>query len=74
MKVKGHWFCDNCDDVVFMTFERVTQHDVPCPVCGHLSCNFIPARLPRRVIAAGWFGEMRRQVDASTNPELITMR
>ena len=74
MRVKGHWFCDHCDDVVFMTYERVTATNVPCPVCGHLACNFVPASLGRRQIAAAWFSEMRRQVDEATNPELPEMR
>ncbi len=72
MKVQGHWFCSGkCDDVVFMSYEHVTQANVPCPVCGELSCNFVPAKLNRKVIAAGWFDQMRRHVDAATNPQLL---
>jgi hypothetical protein len=73
-KIHGHWFCDNCDDVVFMSYERITSTNVPCPVCGHLSCNFVPQKLNRNTIAAGWFDAMRRAVDEAVNPELPDMR
>lgn len=74
LKTQGHWFCDNCDDVVFMSYERITQTNVPCPDCGHLACNFVPEKLNRSRIAAGWFDAMRRAVDQATNPELPDMR
>lgn len=67
---KGHWFCDNCDDVVFMYYERTTLANVSCPVCGHLAANFIPAKITRKDLAEDWFGRMRRAVDDATNPEL----
>jgi hypothetical protein len=73
-EIKGHWFCDNCDDVVFMTYERRTQGNVCCPVCGHLSCNFIPATLSRKILPAEWFAAMRRVVDEATARPLIEVR
>lgn len=74
MKISGHWFCDNCDDVVFMSFEHPTRKNVPCPVCGHLACNFVPARLSRRVLPSEWFEAMHRAVDAATTPDLYDQR
>jgi hypothetical protein len=74
MKSYGHWFCDNCDDVVFMTYERTTQSNVSCPVCGHLACNFIPAKLSRKLLPQDWFKAMHRAVDEATTPELMDMR
>lgn len=74
MKTKGHWFCDNCDDVVFMAYERITAVNVPCPVCGHLACNFIPAKLSRAVLGAEWFSAMRKAVDDATALELYDQR
>jgi hypothetical protein len=68
--MNGHWFCDNCDDVVFMHYEKPTVVNVPCPSCGHCACNFVPARLSRRLLPAEWFSAMRQAVDAATNPEL----
>jgi hypothetical protein len=71
MKISGHWFCDHCDDVVFMSYEAVTQNNVPCPVCGHLACNFVPNKISRRVLSASdWFAAMRKAVDEATTPEL----
>ena len=67
---KGHWFCDYCDDIVFMSFERWTQTNVPCLKCGRPACNFIPATLSRKVLPADWFNAMRELVNAATNPEL----
>lgn len=72
MKIKGHWFCDHCDDVVFMSYEAITRTNVPCPVCGHFACNFVPAQITRKVLPAEWFNAMRRAVDEATNPELST--
>lgn len=72
MAAKGHWFCDHCDDIIFMSFERTTQANVPCPVCGHLACNFVPAKLSRKILPTDWFNAMREAVDAATNPELPT--
>ena len=72
-RIKGHWFCDNCDDVVFMSFEAYTSCNVPCPSCGHLACNFVPATLSRKVLPSEWFSAMRRVVDEAVNPELPTM-
>jgi hypothetical protein len=69
-RIKGHWFCDHCDDIVYMSYEAVTQKNVACPVCGHLACNFIPEKLSQKVLPAEWFAAMRRAVDAATNPEL----
>lgn len=69
-KKHGHWFCDNCDDVVFMSFENTESKNVPCPVCGHLACNFIPDKLSKRNIHAHWFDKMREAVDKATTPKL----
>lgn len=72
--LNGHWFCDNCDDVVFLSYENPTRKDVCCPNCGHLACNFIPHKLSRKILPAEWFEAMRRAVDEATNPELPDMR
>jgi hypothetical protein len=71
MKIKGHWFCDHCDDVVFMSYENVCALNVPCPVCGHLACNFVPATLSRKRLPADWFDEMRRVVAAAETPDFF---
>jgi hypothetical protein len=68
----GHWFCDNCDDVVYMSYEAITQANVSCPVCGHLACNFVPQKLSAKILPAQWFEAMRQKVNESTNPELPT--
>ncbi len=73
-KIKGHWFCEHCDDVVFMSYERVTVKDVPCPVCAFPACNFVPEKLSRKMLPAEWFAAMRRKVDESVNPELPTQQ
>lgn len=73
-QTKGHWFCDHCDDVVFMTYERITLPNVACPVCGHLACNFIPAQLTRKMLPAEWFAAMRKVVDEATALELPDAR
>jgi hypothetical protein len=70
--MKGHWFCNHCDDVVFMSYERTTAKNVPCPVCGHLACEFVPQTISRKMLPAEWFGAMRRAVDEATGPELPT--
>ena len=72
MIIKGHWFCDHCDDVVFMAYEAVTQKDVACPRCGQLTCNFVPRGISRKILPAEWFNAMREAIDAATNPELPT--
>ena len=74
MKSNGHWFCDHCDDVVFMTYQNTSAHNVPCPACGHLACNFVPARLSRKILPAEWFEEMRRIVSEAATPELSDQR
>jgi len=74
MSLKGHWFCDHCDDVVFMHYEKPTSKNVPCPCCSFPACNFIPHKLSRSQIAAHWFDEMRKAVDHAVNPELPDMR
>ena len=71
---KGHWFCDHCDDVVFMSYENRDSKNVPCPSCGHLACNFIPAKLTRKMLPAEWFAEMRRVVAESETPEIFEQR
>lgn len=74
MEAKGHWFCDHCDDVVFMSYEAITQANVACPRCGHLACNFIPAPITRKMLPAEWFAAMRRAVDEAACPELPTAK
>lgn len=73
-QLKGHWFCDHCDDIVFMTYEQRTQRNVCCPVCGHLACNFVPATISRAILPAEWFDAMRRIVGEATTPQLPTQR
>jgi hypothetical protein len=68
---KGHWFCDHCDDVVFLTYEKTNQKDVPCPSCGHLAANFIPSQITREILGHAWFDAMRRAVDEATTPDMI---
>ena len=70
-KIKGHWFCDHCDDVVYMAYERVTQTDLPCPSCGRSACNFVPSRITRATLGHAWFDAMRKSVDAATTPDMI---
>ena len=74
MTSQGHWFCDHCDDVVFMTYERTSRKDVPCPVCGYLACNFVPAKLSRKMLPADWFAEMHRRVAELETPEIFDQR
>jgi hypothetical protein len=74
MSLKGHWFCDNCDDIVFMSYEKQTQTDVACPDCGHLAANFVPATVTRKMLPAEWFEAMRKLVDSATTPELFDQR
>jgi len=73
-RTKGHWFCDHCDDIVYMTYEAITQTNVACPVCGRLACNFVPAPITRKMLPSEWFEAMRRAVDEATHPELPTQR
>jgi hypothetical protein len=74
MKTKGHWFCEHCDDVVFMSYEKVWSKNVPCLVCGYLSCNFVPDKITRKVLSSEWFAAMRRAVDEATTPEMFDQR
>jgi hypothetical protein len=67
----GHWFCDHCDDVVFLSYEKITSTNVPCPVCGYLACNFVPARITRNTLGEFWFAKMREAVE---HPELFEKR
>jgi hypothetical protein len=69
---KGHWFCDHCDDIIFMSYQKTDEKNVPCPNCGHLACHFVPAKLSREVLPQSWFDKMRDQVDRATTPELPT--
>jgi len=71
---KGHWFCDHCDDVVFMYYEKVTQTNIACPCCGHLACNFVPEKISRNMLPADWFKAMRKAVDEATTPLLPDAR
>lgn len=73
-KASGHWFCEHCDDVVFMSYQRTEAKNVPCPSCGHLACNFVPARLSRKILPAEWFDEMRRVVAEAASSELPDQR
>jgi len=74
MKIHGHWFCDHCDDVVFMSYEKPTAKNVPCPVCSFPACNFVPEKLSRKVLPSEWFDAMRKAVDDAVNPELPTQK
>lgn len=71
---QGHWFCDNCDDVVFMAYEKTSVANLPCPACGHLATNFVPSRITREMLGKKWFDAMRGQIDAATTPELYDQR
>jgi hypothetical protein len=71
-KIKGHWFCDNCDDVIFMSYQKTSETNVPCPDCGHLSCNFVPAKLTRKQLGELWFAAAKELVAAAETPELPT--
>jgi hypothetical protein len=73
-KLKGHWFCDHCDDVVFMSYHFTSSANVPCPVCTHLACNFIPAKITRKILPEDWFREMHLVVAAAKTPELFDQR
>jgi len=46
----------------------------PAQACGHLACNFVPARLSRKILPADWFEEMRRVVADAATPELYDQR
>lgn len=67
---KGHWFCNHCDDVVFMAYQRTAEKNVPCPDCGHLACEFVPEKLTRAQLGEKWFDAMKRAADGT--PELPT--
>jgi hypothetical protein len=71
MRKKGHWFCDACDDIVFMSYEKTEQTNVPCPACGHLACNLIPEKINRQTIGNQWFDKMR---DPVNHPELFNQQ
>jgi hypothetical protein len=74
MKQKGHWFCDHCDDVVFLSYEHPEIKNIPCPDCGHLACNFIPAKISRKILGEWWFDHMRRMAEEKGTPELYDQR
>lgn len=72
MKQPGHWFCDHCDDIVFMSYEDTNKSNVACPSCGFATANFVPNKLSRAVLPAEWFQRMREAVEAVNNrPNLI---
>lgn len=73
-KLNGHWFCDYCDDIVFMSYHGVTERNVTCPSCGHLACNFIPAKLSREVLPADWFDKMRQVAGEDGTGDLPTQK
>ena len=54
-----------------MTYERTNQTNVLCPVCGHLACNFIPAKINRAVLGHEWFEAMRRTVAEAKTADLF---
>jgi len=70
----GHWYCEHCEDVVYMSYEKVYTSNVLCPRCGNFSCNFFPAKLSRKRLPADWFDEMRRLVAAAATPEMFEQR
>jgi hypothetical protein len=74
MATNGHWFCDDCDDVIFMSYEKRHLSNVVCPHCGNFSCNFIPAKISRNRLPVEWFAEMRRIVSEAGTPELFDQR
>ena len=71
---QGHWFCDHCDDVVFLSYERTEMKNIPCPDCGYLACNFVPAKIDRKVLGQWWFDHMKTVAAESATPELYDQR
>lgn len=72
MAKKGHWFCDHCDDVVYMSYEATSQKNVSCPRCGYLACNFVPGTISRRILPEEWFARMREAAGVLATPEIPT--
>jgi hypothetical protein len=70
----GHWYCEHCEDVVYMSYERVNTSNVLCPRCGCFACNFIPVKLSLHKLAPSLFDEMRRVVAAAGTGELFDQR
>jgi hypothetical protein len=70
----GHWYCENCEDVVYMGYEKVHTSNVLCPRCGQFACNFIPKKLSLHKIAPSLFDEMRRVVAEAQTAELFDQR
>ena len=68
----GHWFCNNCDDVVFMSYQRTDARAVCCPDCGRIACEWVPDKITRKQLGEVWFGKMRETVAAAETPELPT--
>jgi hypothetical protein len=69
-KTKGHWFCDHCDDIIFMSYQKPDMTNVFCPVCGRLSCHFVPTQLTRKMLGEKFFKALRDSIDAQTTPDL----
>lgn len=70
--LSGHWFCNHCDDVVFMTYENSTNDkNIPCPACGHLACEFVPNKLTRKQLGEKWFTAMRAAIDENSTPDMF---
>lgn len=70
MRTRGHWFCNHCDDVVFMTYQRIEEKEVPCPVCGVRACEFVPDKINRKTLGEQWFTAMKEALSETNTPEL----
>jgi hypothetical protein len=69
---KGHWFCDDCNDVVHLRGHGRPDDVERCPVCGRMSATFIPdtpAHLRRasRDAARAFFAELRQSIQGGGN-------
>ena len=47
--MKGHWFCHNCDEIVFLHAPASRAEAVKkpvCPVCHTVNLDWIPREVP----------------------------
>jgi len=72
--MRGHWFCDNCYEVVFIPGVGRPDEVERCPACHKLAASFVPdAPEPRRKPAARhvtaergreWLAAIRKHVES----------
>lgn len=69
-KNPGHWFCDHCDDVVFMAYEsNIPGEMFACPVCGVKACHYVADKITRKQLGEKWFEKMKQSIaDSDTTP------